>query len=218
MADQLTVLSVRQSGGLRIRSARPDSRSARCRPTDARRPVGAMGAGGASTSACSGPACACRRSASSRSTRAYRASPSSKHTSGSSRSAISIRGSAPASTCANASRRRSSPMARRRARAGREHHRRRLAAAQHAAHVEPGKRPGPRLSAEPLGLDGELITNALRSMSRLSGAQMLGFGTPQAFLPLRQQLQTRLEELEIGASAQHVGAADCADLRHHASH
>ncbi|MDR5756536.1 PLP-dependent aminotransferase family protein [Caballeronia sp. LZ035] len=50
-------------------------------------------------------------------------------------------------------------------------------------------------------LDGELITNALRALSRLSGAHMLGFGTPQGFLPLRQQLQTRLEELEIGASA-----------------
>ncbi|SAK49711.1 GntR family transcriptional regulator [Caballeronia hypogeia] len=50
-------------------------------------------------------------------------------------------------------------------------------------------------------LDGELITNALRALSRQSGAQMLGFGTPQGFLPLRQQLQTRLEELEIGASA-----------------
>jgi DNA-binding transcriptional MocR family regulator len=53
-------------------------------------------------------------------------------------------------------------------------------------------------------LDGELITNALRSMSRQSGAQLLGFGTPQGFLPLRQQLQTRLEELEIGASVQQI--------------
>ncbi len=33
---------------------------------------------------------------------------------------------------------------------------------------------------------------------------MLGFGTPQGFLPLRQQLQTRLEELEIGASTQQI--------------
>jgi DNA-binding transcriptional MocR family regulator len=41
-------------------------------------------------------------------------------------------------------------------------------------------------------------------MSRLSGAQMIGFGTPQGFLPLRQQLQTRLAELEIGASAQQI--------------
>lgn len=51
-------------------------------------------------------------------------------------------------------------------------------------------------------LDGELLTGALRAISRQSGAQMLGFGTPQGFLPLRQQLQTRLEELEIGASAE----------------
>ncbi|SAK60715.1 GntR family transcriptional regulator [Caballeronia arationis] len=53
-------------------------------------------------------------------------------------------------------------------------------------------------------LDGELITSALRSMSRQSGAQLLGFGTPQGFLPLRQQLQTRLAELEIGASTQQI--------------
>jgi DNA-binding transcriptional MocR family regulator len=53
-------------------------------------------------------------------------------------------------------------------------------------------------------LNGELLTSALRSMSRQSGAQMLGFGTPQGFLPLRQQLQTRLEELEIGASTQQI--------------
>ncbi|MDE1182837.1 PLP-dependent aminotransferase family protein [Paraburkholderia sp.] len=49
-------------------------------------------------------------------------------------------------------------------------------------------------------LDGELITGALRTLGRQSGAQLLGFGSPQGFLPLRQQLQTRLEELEIGAT------------------
>jgi DNA-binding transcriptional MocR family regulator len=53
-------------------------------------------------------------------------------------------------------------------------------------------------------LDGDLITNALRTMSRQSGAQMLGVGTPQGFLPLRQQLQMRLAELEIGAPAQQI--------------
>jgi DNA-binding transcriptional MocR family regulator len=53
-------------------------------------------------------------------------------------------------------------------------------------------------------LNGELLTGALRSISRQSGGQMLGFGTPQGFLPLRQQLQTRLEELEIGASTQQI--------------
>jgi DNA-binding transcriptional MocR family regulator len=53
-------------------------------------------------------------------------------------------------------------------------------------------------------LDGELITGAMRTLGRQSGAQMLGFGTPQGFLPLRQQVQTRLEELEIGASPDQV--------------
>jgi DNA-binding transcriptional MocR family regulator len=53
-------------------------------------------------------------------------------------------------------------------------------------------------------LDGDLITNALRTLGRQSGAQMLGIGTAQGFLPLRQQLQTRLEELEIGASPEQI--------------
>jgi DNA-binding transcriptional MocR family regulator len=53
-------------------------------------------------------------------------------------------------------------------------------------------------------LDGELISGALRTLGRQSGAQLLGFGTPQGFLPLRQQLQTRLEELEIGASPESI--------------
>src|SRR6202022_1601727 len=43
-------------------------------------------------------------------------------------------------------------------------------------------------------LDGELITNALRAIGRQSGAQMLGSGTAQGFLPLRQHLQTPLAE------------------------
>src|ERR1700761_7304244 len=53
-------------------------------------------------------------------------------------------------------------------------------------------------------LDGDLITNALRTLGRQSGAQMLGIGSPQGFLPLRQQLQTRLQELEIGASPDQI--------------
>jgi DNA-binding transcriptional MocR family regulator len=53
-------------------------------------------------------------------------------------------------------------------------------------------------------LDGELIAGALRSLGRQSGTQMLGFGSPQGFLPLRQQLQTRLAELEIGASPEQI--------------
>jgi DNA-binding transcriptional MocR family regulator len=53
-------------------------------------------------------------------------------------------------------------------------------------------------------LEGELITGALRSLGRQSGTQMLGFGSPQGFLPLRQQLQTRLAELEIGATPDQI--------------
>ncbi|KOR15119.1 GntR family transcriptional regulator, partial [Burkholderia cenocepacia] len=53
-------------------------------------------------------------------------------------------------------------------------------------------------------LDGELITGALRALGRQSGAQMLGFGTAQGFLPLRQQLQTRLAEVEIGAKPEQI--------------
>ncbi|GLU35342.1 PLP-dependent aminotransferase family protein [Trinickia caryophylli] len=48
-------------------------------------------------------------------------------------------------------------------------------------------------------LDGELVAGALRTLGRQSAAQWLGNGTAQGFLPLRQQLQTRLAEFEIGA-------------------
>lgn len=53
-------------------------------------------------------------------------------------------------------------------------------------------------------LDGELLTGALRALGRQSGAQLLSFGTAQGFLPLRQQLQTRLEEFEIGAAPEQI--------------
>jgi DNA-binding transcriptional MocR family regulator len=53
-------------------------------------------------------------------------------------------------------------------------------------------------------LDGELIVSALRALARQSGAQWLGAGTARGFLPLRQQLQTRLEELEVGAAPDQI--------------
>ncbi|UGQ44677.1 aminotransferase-like domain-containing protein [Massilia endophytica] len=49
-------------------------------------------------------------------------------------------------------------------------------------------------------LDGPSVANALRSISRQSPAGMLNYGLPQGFLPLRQQLQHKLAELEIGAA------------------
>jgi len=49
-------------------------------------------------------------------------------------------------------------------------------------------------------LDGELIANGLRAISRQNSALLLQYGTPQGFLPLRQQLQLKLAELEIAAT------------------
>ncbi|WP_316901534.1 PLP-dependent aminotransferase family protein [Ralstonia edaphi] len=69
--------------------------------------------------------------------------------------------------------------------------------------AEPRKAPG--VGFLPNGwLDGELIANAMRSLGRLNGNQFLSLGTPQGFLPLRQQLQTRLAELEIGARPEQI--------------
>ena len=45
-----------------------------------------------------------------------------------------------------------------------------------------------------------MIGNALRAVSRQSGAALLADGAAQGVLPLRQQLQIKLAELEIGAA------------------
>jgi DNA-binding transcriptional MocR family regulator len=49
-------------------------------------------------------------------------------------------------------------------------------------------------------LDGELIASGLRAISRQNQNLLLQYGTPQGFLPLRQQLQLKLAELEIAAA------------------
>ncbi|WP_072780441.1 aminotransferase-like domain-containing protein [Duganella sacchari] len=48
-------------------------------------------------------------------------------------------------------------------------------------------------------LDGPAIANALRAVSRQNPNLLLSYGVPQGFLPLRQQLQHKLAELEIAA-------------------
>ncbi|QRX82111.1 PLP-dependent aminotransferase family protein [Glaciimonas sp. PAMC28666] len=53
-------------------------------------------------------------------------------------------------------------------------------------------------------LDGELIANALRAISRQSVNQLLGYGDPQGFFPLRQQLQLKLAELEIAVTPEQI--------------
>jgi DNA-binding transcriptional MocR family regulator len=49
-------------------------------------------------------------------------------------------------------------------------------------------------------LDAELVGNGLRAISRRNQNLLLQYGNPQGFLPLRQQLQLKLAELEIAAT------------------
>lgn len=53
-------------------------------------------------------------------------------------------------------------------------------------------------------LDGELIANGLRAVSRQNQSLLLQYGNPQGFLPLRQQLQLKLAELEIATTPDHL--------------
>lgn len=53
-------------------------------------------------------------------------------------------------------------------------------------------------------LDGVAIGNALRSISRQHSSILLNYGVPQGYLPLRQHLQTKLAELEIGATPEQI--------------
>jgi DNA-binding transcriptional MocR family regulator len=53
-------------------------------------------------------------------------------------------------------------------------------------------------------LDGASIANALRAISRQNPVQLVNYGVPQGFLPLRQQLQHKLGELEISAAPEQI--------------
>jgi DNA-binding transcriptional MocR family regulator len=53
-------------------------------------------------------------------------------------------------------------------------------------------------------LDADLVANALRSVSRQNQSMLLQYGNPQGFLPLRQQLQLKLAELEIGVEPDQI--------------
>ncbi|QDZ28575.1 PLP-dependent aminotransferase family protein [Noviherbaspirillum sp. UKPF54] len=53
-------------------------------------------------------------------------------------------------------------------------------------------------------LDGELVANGLRAISRQNQTLLLQYGNPQGWLPLRQQLQLKLAELEIGATPEQI--------------
>jgi len=53
-------------------------------------------------------------------------------------------------------------------------------------------------------LDEGLVSSSLRALGRNSGAAFLDYGHPQGYLPLRQQLQLKLAELEIRATAEQI--------------
>nr|WP_229414679.1 PLP-dependent aminotransferase family protein [Massilia arenosa] len=65
-------------------------------------------------------------------------------------------------------------------------------------------------------LDGPAVANALRAVSRQNPSVLLNYGAPQGFLPLRQQLQLKLAELEIDAPPENivttVGVTQALDL------
>jgi DNA-binding transcriptional MocR family regulator len=53
-------------------------------------------------------------------------------------------------------------------------------------------------------LDGEAVANALRAIGRQNAGLLVNYGVPQGLLPLRQQLQRKLAELEIGAAPEQI--------------
>ncbi len=65
-------------------------------------------------------------------------------------------------------------------------------------------------------LDGQQVANALRAISRQNPMSLMNYGAPQGFLPLRQQLQLKLAELEIEAAPEQivttVGVTQALDL------
>jgi DNA-binding transcriptional MocR family regulator len=65
--------------------------------------------------------------------------------------------------------------------------------------LPPQKMPGSGLLPNDW-LDADLIGSALRSVSRSNQNLLLQYGMPQGFLPLRQQLQLKLGELDIAAT------------------
>ncbi len=53
-------------------------------------------------------------------------------------------------------------------------------------------------------LDAAMMANAVRAVARQGQDALLVYGTPQGYLPLRQQLQLKLAELEIAASPEQI--------------
>jgi DNA-binding transcriptional MocR family regulator len=69
--------------------------------------------------------------------------------------------------------------------------------------LPPQKMPGSGLLPSDW-LDGNLVANAMRAVSRENPNPLLQYGNPQGFLPLRQQVQLRLAEMEIAAAPEQI--------------
>jgi DNA-binding transcriptional MocR family regulator len=69
--------------------------------------------------------------------------------------------------------------------------------------VGPHHMPGTG-TVPPEWLDAELIAHAMRAYARGDGSSLLSYGTPQGYLPLREQLTIKLAELEIDAAPQQI--------------
>jgi DNA-binding transcriptional MocR family regulator len=65
-------------------------------------------------------------------------------------------------------------------------------------------------------MDADMLAHALRAVSRQSSKLLISYGAAQGFLPLRQQLQRKLAELEIAAAPEQfvttVGVTQALDL------
>jgi DNA-binding transcriptional MocR family regulator len=53
-------------------------------------------------------------------------------------------------------------------------------------------------------LDSEIVAGGVRAVGRSAGNGLLGYGTPEGYLPLRQQLVERLAQADIGARAEQI--------------
>ncbi|MFT3907638.1 MAG: PLP-dependent aminotransferase family protein [Steroidobacteraceae bacterium] len=53
-------------------------------------------------------------------------------------------------------------------------------------------------------LDSDLIGAAVRAVGRSAGSSLLGYGVPEGYLPLRQQLSQRLAQFDIGALPEQI--------------
>jgi DNA-binding transcriptional MocR family regulator len=81
--------------------------------------------------------------------------------------------------------------------------------------LPPDRMPGGGL-LPPAWLDGALVSRHARGVTLAAGAAWLGYGAPQGYLPLRQQLSLKLAELEIPAEPEQIittaGVTQAVDL------